>query len=1319
MRSLPSSGRPKHFVGVFAAGALLLTSLLAQSGTAFAAAAGPSAGPAQPTAGASQTPDASAPRAAKAVPQAAPQAEPKADPQAEHQAAAKALQQSDPTGDCPAVLDPQAPVTCTMDGSGTVSSTLNLTQDHDLVVFQVLATQQYNLTRALTAPDGSNVACENVISYAPGAFRCATGQAGTYTLKLTNSYGANSLSVAYLPLLSTGACKAVAGDDGKLGTAKLFSGSLSTGAVGDCYRTDLAAGDVLRTYGPNYEATWTVYDGTGTRVCDSYTKNADSSGMDCALTGTAPYRVTVQQASGRALAYSFAAARLSRPEGCATVQPQAYGEAPDLTSTARCRTLRVPADGRYLYGKVNSSGAYLPGRLFRTDGTLETCQIGDCTLTAGDHTWALDGNSGDAGAFGMSLRSATETRGCTAGADDGFASGDVTGTFDTVGQARCLTLPTASGKGLYLVNRPPTSDGTAGVEIDDVNGVKQCDNGSYTYQSCSLTGTAPFRAVLTANPGQPYAVVVQRTDSDAGCTAWPQSGYGGSWGVEVSLSPADPVRCLSIPAGQHAPAEMLDYANNLNQVNAAVYLADGAGAGVCSTVGSSTTTCRLTPGTAYTAMLVGGRTDTYKLVRRDISPSAPCTTRTSTAVGSPSTQFDFTSELDARCVRVTGEAGDKFWLSSRTTGNRYEAGTLLMAVDADGRTRCTQLGLSCKLTGSTSYVAVVVASGYQGKAVHANVDAWKVGGADGWAPECNGNVLSANGFPQHSGVLTESETAYCAVVDMNPNQRFTIGGTTSAVGPETPWIAISGPEWTDYSPSYQCMLSYGQFGGSCANFGSTAGRALLMITANKTLTPVEYTWQGLPGGTYPDYGTPQSVAPATGRAGTLLPAVIRGTGLTVGSRIKLAQSSTNSAQLVFPQSVNADGTALNVLVDTRVLAPGHYDLVCDGIGYTPGQATPGYVPNAFEVTAADNPGHSRYVPLTPSRLLDTRDGTGAPKARVGAGGTVGLQVTGVPATGVTSVVLNVTAVDPSEDGHLTAGRSDLPGLTFAAHRTTANQLTVPVVDGKVDLRNDTGTVDLVADLAGYYTDAADQGSALTPITPARFLDTRDGTGAPKARVGAGGTVALQVAGVKGIPADGVTAVVMNVTAASPTATGWVTAYPDGQPLPATSNLNFTAGRTVANLVTVPVVNGKVDLRNSTGTVDLIADVAGYYSATGTSTFSPAAPLRLLDTRDGTGARQGALGAGGIVSTQVAGVGGVPDGATAVLLNVTATDPTDTGWLTAYPHGTDRPGTSSLNWTAGQAVSHQVLVPVVDGRVTFYNSTGSVNVTADLTGWFSS
>jgi hypothetical protein len=57
----------------------------------------------------------------------------------------------------------------------------------------------------------------------------------------------------------------------------------------------------------------------------------------------------------------------------------------------------------------------------------------------------------------------------------------------------------------------------------------------------------------------------------------------------------------------------------------------------------------------------------------------------------------------------------------------------------------------------------------------------------------------------------------------------------------------------------------------------------------------------------------------------------------------------------------------------------------------------------------------------------------------------------------------------------------------------------------------------------------------------------------------------------------------------------VTQFPDGNTLPPVSDYTFAAGGTVAGLVTVPVVNGKVDFYNSSsGTVQVIADLAGYY-----------------------------------------------------------------------------------------------------------------------------
>lgn len=119
--------------------------------------------------------------------------------------------------------------------------------------------------------------------------------------------------------------------------------------------------------------------------------------------------------------------------------------------------------------------------------------------------------------------------------------------------------------------------------------------------------------------------------------------------------------------------------------------------------------------------------------------------------------------------------------------------------------------------------------------------------------------------------------------------------------------------------------------------------------------------------------------------------------------------------------------------------------------------------------------------------------------------------------------------------------------------------------------------------------------AYTPAGPVRILDTRSGIGGPIAPVGPGKMISLQVTGSNGVPASGVTAVVLNVTAVNPTADSYVSVYPDGGPRPTVSNLNFTAGQTFPNLVIVPVgSNGQVDFYNNTGSVDLLADLAGYY-----------------------------------------------------------------------------------------------------------------------------
>ncbi|MET9619999.1 FlgD immunoglobulin-like domain containing protein [Streptomyces sp. NPDC006464] len=351
-----------------------------------------------------------------------------------------------------------------------------------------------------------------------------------------------------------------------------------------------------------------------------------------------------------------------------------------------------------------------------------------------------------------------------------------------------------------------------------------------------------------------------------------------------------------------------------------------------------------------------------------------------------------------------------------------------------------------------------------------------------------------------------------------------------------------------------------------------------------------------------------------------------------------------------------------------------------------------------------------YTPVTPTRLMDTRDGTGVPKAKVGPGGTVSLRVAGkagVPAEGVTAVVLNVTATNATADSFVSVYpndtlRTSASNLNFKAGRTVPNLVTVPVVNGYVEFYNKSGSVDLLADVSGYYAEGT-AGSEYQPVTPKRLMDTREGTGVPKAKVGAGGTVTLPVT------EPGVTAVALNVTATNPTATSFVSVYPYGTARGA-SNLNFVAGQTVPNLVIVPVKDGKVTFYNHAGTVDLIADVAGYYKDGTGSVFTGMQPKRVLDTRTGTGVPAGKVGAGKTVTLTVG------TKYTAVVMNVTATEPTAAGFVSVYPYGTTRTA-SNLNFVAGQTVPNLVVVPVKDGKVTFYNHTGTVHLIADVAGYF--
>lgn len=374
---------------------------------------------------------------------------------------------------------------------------------------------------------------------------------------------------------------------------------------------------------------------------------------------------------------------------------------------------------------------------------------------------------------------------------------------------------------------------------------------------------------------------------------------------------------------------------------------------------------------------------------------------------------------------------------------------------------------------------------------------------------------------------------------------------------------------------------------------------------------------------------------------------------------------------------------------------------------------------------------SIFTPTGPTRVLDTRNGTGTggTAAPLKTGGTIGLKlagVDGVPATGVTAVTMNVTVTRPTSSGVLTVyphGEAEpfSSNLNWTTGQTVANLVTVPVSsDGTVSFSAGgvAGTVEVIADLAGYYST---QGSPFNPAGPTRLLDTRKGLGAAKAPVTLGHTVDLQVAGVGGVPATGVSAVTLNVTVADTSSAGVLTVYPHGQIPPDTSSLNWTKGAIVPNVVTVPVIDGKVSfyVHGGTGTADIIADLASYYGTDGKNSFSPAGPWRVMDTRKDTYLNEGAtLRKAGAIRPSGSLTMPLDDPpVTAAVLNVTVTAPTAAGVLTAYPSGTTRPVSSNLNWIKGQTVANHVIVPPgKDGKVIFYNhSAGSIHLVIDYFG----
>jgi hypothetical protein len=374
----------------------------------------------------------------------------------------------------------------------------------------------------------------------------------------------------------------------------------------------------------------------------------------------------------------------------------------------------------------------------------------------------------------------------------------------------------------------------------------------------------------------------------------------------------------------------------------------------------------------------------------------------------------------------------------------------------------------------------------------------------------------------------------------------------------------------------------------------------------------------------------------------------------------------------------------------------------------------GAQPANAEPAAAAPPEASTFTSLAPVRVLDTRNGTGGFSVPVPADTAIGLDLGArVPAT-ATAVVLNVTGVAPTASTFVTVFPSGpkptASNLNLLAGETKANQVTVQIgADLDLNLYNRNGAVDLIADLAGYYS--PEPGAGFTALPANRVLDTRTGSA-----VGPGATRELDL--TNRIPASA-TAVTFNLTGTGPTASTFVTAWPTGTTRPTASNLNVTAGETRPNLVTVAVgANRRVSLYNLSGQIHLLADLTGFYTPEYGAYFVPFAPSRVLDTREGIGTGGARTPVGPDSSIPLAFGTAVPASTTGVVLNLTGVAATTTTFVTAWPRFQIRPDASTLNLTAGKAVPNAAMVAFETERaVELYNRNGSVHLIADLAGVF--
>lgn len=1130
------------------------------------------------------------------------------------------------------------------------------------------------------------------------------------------------------------------------------------GVLVRCFSAELDAGDVFRfRHRSNDFSAASLFlpgpDGVTTAPCFFHPQ---SEPMECAVPAGGTWRLLVVIPEYRALSgatIDAGAWRINDPIGCTDLrsstlgfdQPHVVGRLVDGIDQD-CINYDGVVGGRY-WIQVASPDE-LSGHNFYPRAIHQSPVAGAGWCVAHDDPRqaclpAADGrqdvfvtrqeSTGPAN-WHLSIHRLDDPTGCAGPIELGFDAQPIRGSNASQVLVDCVGFDAQPGDRLEITARPDGREyGDITRFVVGADGEVQCYGSGYQGSTtCTLEGDGPFHAMFSPRTSEDlggYTATIQNRTTTEGCTFLDADDVSfGSLPLRFESAASTSTACVAFEgtAGQDfwiETHETTEHSHPSFADDPPFEVLDDQGDVICT--GSSyerdDPPCTL-PSSSLFRVTVPARAAGEEIVvnvKRITDPSG-CTTGTGLAWDAPAVEGRLDDLGDIECHRIEVDAGDALVVAGTASRSRMWFSVFGPGVgDCAGTSTLTLPAFQSCTIDSTGEAFIVVRSD-AGAGREAGTY-WFSARRDNDGTGCTPLSTSQLGFDQpelHDSIDTEADDD-CYVVDLDPGDRLRFD---MVAGPPADHLSFSmvSPDGTSLCGSIR-HLGYGRYGDCEA---TTSGPHLVTFEDRFRSNSMAYI------AAIRRLNDPLGCTDAGDLADS-----VRGDGELSGW--------FDGACHTFSASVGDEFWMEHLVVDGEPVEDHRAQpavAVLDADGQEVCSVTEGTVctmsgptPHALILVAEDSrsadyefaarllPDHE-LVPLEASRLLDTRrDSTGATKPRPAAGATVRFRAGehGLPDRGVAGVAVTVSVGQATGPGYVTVWNCADPRPTAATvtHGSdgafVSNLAVVGVTDGSREICVFTSRgAHVVVDLAAWS--AAD--SALTSIAPTRILETRPTqVGYAGDKPVAGQVVRITPGDADAVPDDGVDAVAFTLTATASTSAGYVTAWDCDGDVPLAASLTIErADQTVSNLVLAEVgADGDVCLYTSGGT-HLVVDVNAWVG-TGAS-LQTLSPRRALETRSSAGqvGYDGPRpGDGQVTTVSVADLAG--EDVRLVVANITVTETTGPGYVTAWPCTSPRPGTASMVVAgAGQTISSLAIVPVSDeGTICLYTHR-STHLIVDLT-----